>query len=82
MYPDHYSFNLINHIEEFKSNVINHELELKQHSFTIEFPASHCMFCPEGAQVKTNNVWFEFKTPEWSKDAILYQFNKIVYIKL
>lgn len=72
LYPDDYSYGTIVNFEVFKQQIDKYSEINNLHSVTIESPNKRCYSC--------NNKsydWFEYKSPLFYKDPILFATNGI-----
>ncbi len=62
-------------IEGFKKNLFNFCVGHNDQSIVIESPAEMCFYC---GQTEGNLItWFEYKSPPFCKDVMLYTVDKI-----
>lgn len=71
-YPKNYPFELINDIEKFNIEIIEYTKIQQINSKTLVSNAAVCIFCDD-----KNEDWFDYITPRFQKDPILFSVNSI-----
>ncbi len=77
-YPEKYTLNIIYDLTEFNQTLVNYCVEKTVQSDTIISPAAKCCFCTNN----NNEDWFEFKSPQFNRDPILYRADRIGIIHI
>jgi len=72
-YTDH-PYEFLENQTQFIEDIYAFSIENEEQTTTLASFAHQCTFCgPNNA----NTRWFDFKSPDFSKDAILYETHKI-----